>query len=116
MTYELPSGSRPDYRPVRRDRAAEPTNVSPVRRIMALRTAALLDQARATTEVAKEKHRIKESADAGYDLAVHVTARSAQLAAFIHDTGDDPELHQMHSFMKLAATEAVVNLIKGDRA
>ncbi len=116
MTYELTSGSGSDNRPARRTRDETSPSVSPVSRIMALRTAAVLNQAKTTADVATEKHRIKESYDASLDLAVHITARSAQLRSFIHETGDDPELHQMHSFVKLAATEALVNLMKGYRS
>ena len=108
MTYELSGGS--DYRPVRR---SSNELASPVSRILALRSEALVDRARIAAETASQEFQIQERMDAGFNLATHMTARSAKLRSFIQETGGDPELHQLHSYIKLASTEAIIGLIKG---
>src|SRR5436309_258122 len=109
MTYELER--RPDYRPIRRSSGAAP---SPVRRIMAIRSEALIDRARITAEVANEEFQVHERMDLGFNLAEHMAARSARLHEVIRETGNDPDLHQLHSYIKGASTEAIINLIQGD--
>ncbi|WP_194904387.1 hypothetical protein [Catenulispora rubra] len=108
MTYEL--NRRPDYRPIRRSSDA---SLSPVQRIMALRSEALVDQARIVAEAASEQLQVHQRTDAAYDLAAHLAVRARHMNAFIRDTGDDPDLHLLHSYIKGASTEAIINLIRG---
>src|SRR5438874_2363367 len=109
MSNEL--GRWPDYRPIPRRSGGA---VSPVRRIMAIRSEALIDRARIVVEVANEEFQVHERMDAGFNLAEHMAARSARLRDVIRETGNDPELHQLHSYIKGASTEAIINLIQGD--
>jgi len=102
---------QPDYRPVRRYSGAAP---SPVRRIMTLRSEALIDRARIAAEVANEEFQAHQRMDAGFGLAEHMATRSARLHRVICEAGNDPELHQLHSYIKGASTEAIINLIQGD--
>ena len=108
MSKEL--SRRPDYMPVPRSSGASP---SPVRRIMALRSESMIDRARIAAEVANEEFQVHERMDAGFNLAEYLAARAERLRDFIRDTGDDPELHQLHSYIKGASTEAIIHLIQG---
>ena len=100
---------RADYTPVRRS-ASGP---SPVRRIMNLQSEAIIDRARITAEIESVRREALERAKAAFDLAEYVTERSAALTRKIADTGNDPELHQMHSFIKGGAAAAIDNLMQG---
>jgi hypothetical protein len=99
------------YTPVSRARSGVR---SPIKDIMTVRSAALVDRARIAAEVANQEFLIHERMDATYDLAEHMARRSARLRAIISETGNDPELHQFHTFIKGAATGAIVNLMQGD--
>jgi hypothetical protein len=109
MSGEL--ARQPDYSPVRRNGCTVP---SPVRRIMALRSEALIDRARIAAEVANEEFQVHERMTAGFNLAEHLAARAERLRSIIGQSGNDPELHQLHSYIKGASTEAIINLIRGD--
>jgi hypothetical protein len=100
-----------EYRPIRRSNGG--SGSSAVRRIMAIRSEAMIDRARIAAEVTNEQFQVHARMDAGFDLTMHMTSRSAQLASFIHDTGNDPELHQLHTYLKAACAEAIIDLIKG---
>ena len=102
----------PDYRPARRNGGSD-TSSSALRRIMAVGTEEKVHRVVIAAKVTNEQFQVQGRMNAGYDLAVHMTARSAQLRDFIADTGDDPELHQLHSYIKGACTEAIIDLIKG---
>jgi hypothetical protein len=100
---------RPDYNPVRRT-VGEGNSV---RRIMNLRSEALIDQARIAAEVESERRQALERAKAAYDLAEYVAERSAAFTRKIVETGNDPELHQMHSYIKGGAAAAINDLMQG---
>jgi hypothetical protein len=108
MSQELER--RPDYTPVRRGMDA---NASVVRRIMALRGESIIDRAKIAAEVSSESFQAERRMDAAFDLAEHMTERSARFAQHIVATGNDQELHQLHSYIKGAATEAIINLMQG---
>jgi hypothetical protein len=101
---------RGDYTPARR---GSDVSASGVRRIMALRSEAVIDRAKITAEVSSESFQAEQRMDAAFDLAEHMTERSARLAERIMDTGNDRELHQLHSYIKGAATEAIITLMQG---
>jgi hypothetical protein len=101
---------RPDYTPARRGSDA---NGSTVRRIMNLRGEALIDRAKIAAEVSSALFQAEQRMDAAFDLAEHMTERSASLGQAIVETGNDRELHQLHSYIKGAATEAIITLMQG---
>lgn len=103
---------RKDYQPVRRTSS----DVSPVRRMMLLRAEALIDRAAIASEVANQEFQTHLRMDAGFDLAEHLAARAERFRGVIKDTGNDPELHQLHSYIKGASTEAIINLMRGDNS
>ena len=110
MTHEF--SRPPDYHPVRR---GSDNSLSPLRRLMALRSEALIDQARIVAEITSEHLNVQGRMNAGFELAEHLTVRAAGLRDLIYRAGDDPELHRLHSYIKAASTEAIIDLIKGDR-
>jgi hypothetical protein len=100
---------RADYTPVRRGGSG----LSPVRRIMDLRSEALIDRARISAEITNVGHEAHERVDAAFDLAEHVAERSGRFSTIIRDMGNDPELHQMHSYIKGGAAAAIMDLMQG---
>lgn len=100
---------RGDYTPVPRGGGGP----SPVRRIMDLRSEALIDRARISAEVTSIGHAAHERVDAAFDLAEHVAERSGRFTKLIAGTGNDPELHQMHSYIKGGAAAAIMDLMQG---
>jgi hypothetical protein len=80
---------------------------------MNLRGEALIDRARITAEVSNVGHAAHERADAAFDLAEHVAERSARLTRLIEVMGNDPELHQMHTYIKGGAAAAIMDLMQG---
>lgn len=109
MSYEL--SRRPDYTPVGRNSS---TTRSPVSRMMALRADALIDRAAIAAEIANEEFQIRERINAGFRLTKHIAILSAELRDHIRETGNDPDMHQLHSFMMGASAEATVNFVRGD--
>lgn len=97
-----------EYRPVRRTNNA----VSPVQRLLAIRNEALVDQGRIRAETASQHLQVSQRIESGYDLAMQLAARSAGLRRFVEETGN-AELRELQAFILGAATEAIVDLIKG---
>jgi hypothetical protein len=100
---------RSEYTPTRR----VSSSLSPVRQIMNIRTEALIDRARITAEISNVGHEAKERTAEAYDLAEYVTERAGRLTRKIQEEGNDPELHQMHSYIKGGAATAIVDLMQG---
>ena len=86
---------------------------SPVRRIMDLRSEALIERARISAEIANVGHEAMERTAHAYDLAEYVAKRAAQFTRTIQAEGNDSELHQMHSYIKGGAAEKVMDLMQG---
>lgn len=112
MTHQSVSGElapRPSYTPAPRSTG----RVSPVRRIMNLQSEALIDRAKITAEVSNVRHLAVERMNAAFDLAEHAAVRSAELTRKIAEMGNDPELHQLHSYIKGGVGAAVMDLMQG---
>jgi len=103
MTGDLTPQSRPS--PVRRTGGG----ISPVRRIMDLRSEALIERARISAEIANVGHEAKERTAEAYDLA----EPAAQFTRKIQEEGNDSELHQMHTYIKGGAAAAIMDLMQG---
>jgi hypothetical protein len=101
---------RAQYTPARR---TSDVNASAVRQIMKLRGDTIIDRAKITAEVSSASFLAEQRMDAGFDLAEHMTQRSARLAERIREMGDDPDLHQLHSYIKAAGTEVTIGLMQG---
>jgi hypothetical protein len=80
---------------------------------MDLRSEALIDRARISAEITSVGHEANERVDAAFDLAEHVAERSGRFTKVIRDMGNDPELHQMHSYIKGGAAAAIMDLMQG---
>jgi hypothetical protein len=87
--------------------------ISPVRRIMDIRSEGLIQKARTSAEIANVGHEAKERTAEAYDLAEYVAERAAQFTRKIQAEGNDSELHQMHTYIKGGAAAAIMDLMQG---